>query len=72
MKSEVDHQTFTKMIHKFHGGCSYCGVPKLSKIIAVLEKELKQGTSAKALEPELLELLDEMENVLRETKEYLA
>ena len=70
--SQIDHQDFTKMIHKFHGGCSYCGVPKLAKIIALIEKELKQGTSAKVLEPELLELLDEMENVRRETADYLT
>jgi two-component system sensor histidine kinase BarA len=59
------------MIHRFHGGCSYSGVPKLKKIVAVLEQQLKQGMSPDLLEPELLELLDELKNVREEAASYL-
>ena len=72
LEAKIDNVHFEKIIHKFHGGCSYSGVPKLSKITNIIEKELKQGISPELLEPELLELLDEMGNVKRETKEYLS
>lgn len=69
--AEIDNVHFEQIIHKFHGGCSYCGVPKLNKITGIIEKELKQGISPELLEPELLELLDELENVKREAQDYL-
>jgi len=69
--AQIDNVHFEQIIHKFHGGCSYSGVPKLSKITDIIEQELKRGISPELLEPELLELLDEMENVEREAHEYL-
>jgi len=69
--ADIDNVHFAQVIHKFHGGCVYCGVPKLCKVTGIIEKELKQGISPELLEPELLELLDEIENVQRETQEYL-
>ncbi|PKF61176.1 two-component sensor histidine kinase BarA [Psychromonas sp. psych-6C06] len=71
INNEIDNVHLTQVIHKFHGGCSYSGVPKLKKIAAVIEQELKQGISPDLLEPELLELLDELENVQRAASEYL-
>ena len=53
------------LIHKLHGSCSYSGVPRL-KSCAIPESQLRAGTAAEDLEPELLELLDEMDNVARE------
>lgn len=72
LDAEIDNVHFAQIIHKFHGGCSYCGVPKLSKITDVITKELKQGISPELLEPELLELLDELKNVQNEIQEYLS
>ena len=72
LAAEIDNVHFAQIIHKFHGGCSYSGVPKLKKITGIIEKELKQGISPELLEPELLELLDELENVQREAQDYLA
>ena len=69
---EIDNVHFEQIIHKFHGGCSYSGVPKLKKIAGLIEQELKQGISPELLEPELLELLDELENVKEEAKTYLS
>ena len=68
---EIDNVHFEQIIHKFHGGCSYSGVPKLKKIAGLIEQELKQGISPELLEPELLELLDELENVREAAKAYL-
>ena len=72
LKDEMPQDKFQALIHRVHGGCCYSGVPKLKKIVALIEKELKQGTEAKALEPELLEFLDELDNIERGSKEYLT
>ena len=69
---EIDNVHFAQIIHKFHGGCSYSGVPKLKKIAGLIEKELKRGISPDLLEPELLELLDELDNVQQEAQLYLT
>ena len=71
IEEEGDHEQFVTIIHKFHGGCSYSGVPKLKNIAGLIEKELKQGVKAHHLEPELLELLDELDNVEKEAQAYL-
>jgi len=68
---DLDNEHFTQSIHKFHGGCSYSGVPKLKNIAKLIEKELKLGTVPNLLEPELLELLDELSNVEKEAQSYL-
>lgn len=70
--NQIDNVHFAQIIHKFHGGCSYSGVPKLKKIASVIEQELKQGISPDLLEPELLELLDELDNVQHEAKAFLS
>tara|TARA_R110001583_G_scaffold6618_5_gene33598 strand:- start:26711 stop:29488 length:2778 start_codon:yes stop_codon:yes gene_type:complete len=72
IEGDIDNEHFAQIVHKFHGGCSYSGVPKLKKITKVIEQQLKQGISPDLLEPELLELLDELDNVLRESAHYLV
>jgi two-component system sensor histidine kinase BarA len=69
---EIDNVHLAQIIHKFHGGCSYSGVPKLKKVAGVIEQELKQGISPDLLEPELLELLDELDNVEQDMQSYLC
>ena len=59
-------------IHKLHGSCGYSGVPRLKHLCQLIESQLRSGTPAEELEPELLELLDEMDNVTRETKKMLS
>ncbi|MEE3661279.1 two-component sensor histidine kinase BarA [Brenneria sp. g21c3] len=51
------------LIHKLHGSCSYSGVPRLKQICCYLEQQLRKGIDAGELEPEWLELLDEIDNV---------
>ena len=59
-------------IHKLHGSCGYSGVPRLKNLCQVIEHQLRSGTPAEELEPELLELLDEMGNVGREAAKILG
>ncbi|WP_417696967.1 two-component sensor histidine kinase BarA [Psychromonas sp.] len=72
MVNEVDNEAFAQAIHKFHGGCSYSGVPQLKSIAGLIEKELKRNISPDHLEPELLELLDELDNVEKAAQDYLS
>jgi two-component system sensor histidine kinase BarA len=72
INNELDNVNLSQIIHKFHGGCSYSGVPKLKKIAGLIEQELKQGISPDLLEPELLELLDELDNVQQAAQVYLT
>ncbi len=53
------------LIHKLHGSCGYSGVPRMKNLCQLIEQQLRNGTKEEDLEPELLELLDEMDNVTR-------
>ncbi|MFP1733122.1 two-component sensor histidine kinase BarA [Lonsdalea quercina] len=67
------HQaSLLETIHKLHGSCSYSGVPRLKQHCAYLEQQLRRGVIAEALEPEWLELLDEMAHVEKAAGQYLA
>jgi two-component system sensor histidine kinase BarA len=59
-------------IHKLHGSCGYSGVPRLKKLCHLIEHQLRSGVVAEDLEPELLELLDEMDNVAREAHRLIG
>ncbi|WP_105213701.1 two-component sensor histidine kinase BarA [Pseudoalteromonas sp. T1lg22] len=59
-----DHQRLLSIIHKFHGACCYTGVPKLKKLAELIETAMKEQASINDIEPELLELLDELRNLL--------
>ncbi|WP_342322077.1 two-component sensor histidine kinase BarA [Kosakonia sp. BYX6] len=59
-------------IHKLHGSCGYSGVPRLKKLCQLIEHQLRSGVAAEALEPEFLELLDEMDNVTREAHRLIG
>ncbi|WP_039055408.1 two-component sensor histidine kinase BarA [Enterobacter sp. Bisph1] len=62
----------SEAIHKLHGSCGYSGVPRLKNLCQLIEQQLRSGVSAEDLEPELLELLDEMDNVTREAHKLLG
>ncbi|MFC5076522.1 Signal transduction histidine-protein kinase BarA [Vibrio thalassae] len=66
-----DKEQVIHLIHKLHGSCSYCGVPRLKSICATIEKALRAGDSIEDIEPELFELQDEMEKVLKTSELYL-
>ncbi|WP_064602059.1 two-component sensor histidine kinase BarA [Photobacterium sp. J15] len=57
-------------IHKLHGSCAYSGVPRLKNLCNTIETELKANASVEDIEPELFELIDEMNNVVKASKAY--
>lgn len=64
----ANDDTIQALIHKLHGSCSYSGVPRLKHLCFYLEQQLRQHASPMSLEPEWLELLDEIENVTNAAK----
>ncbi|MDP8628813.1 response regulator [Serratia marcescens] len=60
------------LVHKLHGSCSYSGVPRLKQLCFYLERQLRQGITNDELEPEWLELLDEIELVIHAARAHLA
>jgi two-component system sensor histidine kinase BarA len=50
-------------VHKLHGASLYCGVPNTQKLCNALESSLKKQIPILDLEPEILELLDELTKV---------
>ena len=42
--------TMRDQVHKLHGACCYCGVPKLKLAVATLEKSLKNPESTKVIQ----------------------
>ncbi|WP_428773026.1 two-component sensor histidine kinase BarA [Vibrio sp.] len=71
-QEQPDIELLIHHIHKLHGSCSYCGVPRLKKVCAVLEQALRSGSSVEDVEPELFELQDEMEKVTASAEPYLS
>ncbi|MGR5153845.1 two-component sensor histidine kinase BarA [Photobacterium swingsii] len=57
-------------IHKLHGSCAYSGVPRLKALCHTIETQLKANATQDDIEPELFELIDEMNNVVKASKEY--
>lgn len=61
-----------ELVHKLHGSCSYSGVPRLKRICRYLEQQLRKGIQASDLEPEWLELLDEIDNVNKAAQPHIT
>ena len=51
------------LMHKLNGACCYSGVPNLTNICQELETQLKNGIALDNLEPEFLELFEQIEQV---------
>ena len=71
LEEEIDNDELIHHVHKLHGSSSYCGVPRLKKVCATIEHELRSGASIEDIEPELFELQDEMEKVTATAAPYL-
>ena len=65
-------EDLVEAIHKLHGSCGYSGVPRLKRLCHLIEHHLRSGMPAEDLEPEFLELLDEMDNVTREARRWIG
>ncbi|ABE54477.1 Hpt sensor hybrid histidine kinase [Shewanella denitrificans OS217] len=66
LEHALEEQSQDKMlytVHKLHGASLYCGVPNTQKLCHALESSLKKLTPILDLEPEILELLDELTKV---------
>lgn len=57
-------------IHKFHGACCYTGVPKLKLLAEIIESGLKSEGKIEPIEPELLELIDEIAYIINDAKNW--
>ncbi|WP_034916638.1 two-component sensor histidine kinase BarA [Erwinia sp. 9145] len=69
--AEDDAIGLRDIIHKLHGSASYSGVPRMKQLCQQLDQSLRMNAQIADSEPELFELLDEMENVARLAKERL-
>jgi two-component system sensor histidine kinase BarA len=68
LESAIENNDFAlllSVIHKFHGACCYTGVPKLKQLSETIETGLKRSQEISEVEPEILELLDELNNFKR-------
>ncbi|WP_441295995.1 two-component sensor histidine kinase BarA [Shewanella pealeana] len=61
--SNSDNDKMLASIHKLHGASCYCGVPTTQSLCQEIESSLKRGVSVEDVEPEILELLDELTKV---------
>ncbi|MGS0679687.1 two-component sensor histidine kinase BarA [Shewanella sp. 125m-7] len=61
--SSSDNDKMLACIHKLHGACCYCGVPTTQNLCREIESGLKRGLTIDDVEPEILELLDELTKV---------
>ncbi|WP_245335231.1 two-component sensor histidine kinase BarA [Shewanella sp. WXL01] len=64
-QSFAEHQSeqLLQAVHKLHGASCYSGVPRTQKLCQEIESALKQKTPINDIEPEILELLDELTKV---------
>ncbi|TCV99215.1 two-component sensor histidine kinase BarA [Biostraticola tofi] len=69
--SDPERPSPLPMIHKLHGSCCYSGVPRLKRLCADIERQLHSGVAVSELEPEWLEMLDEIENVKLAAEPFL-
>ncbi len=67
-----DSNALRVVIHKLHGSASYSGVPRMKDLCMQLEKSLLAGSDIADIEPELLELQDEMDNVENQANQLLS
>ncbi|MBV4368843.1 two-component sensor histidine kinase BarA [Erwinia phyllosphaerae] len=70
--AENNVKALRDIIHKLHGSASYSGVPRMKQLCQQLEQSLRKGQTPGDIEPELFELLDEMQNVARLAQEKLS
>ncbi len=69
---EHDCSQLKSLIHKLNGACCYTGVPNLGTVCHELETQLKKSVPLDQLEPEFLELFEQLERVLTQAPITLA
>lgn len=63
-----DVEQLLPVIHKFHGACCYTGVPNIKLLAETIESGLKRSADIATVEPELYELIDELEKLLAQAE----
>ena len=58
------------IVHKFHGACCYTGVPKIRALAERIEINLKKSKQIRDVEPEILELLDELTKLKNDSVDW--
>jgi two-component system sensor histidine kinase BarA len=61
-----------RLIHKLNGACCYTGVPRLTAVCQEIETQLKKEVPLDNLEPEFLELFEQIELVLAQAPKVLS
>jgi len=61
--SNQDDKELLAIIHKLHGACCYTGVPQLKELAHSIETAIKKHIKLAEIEPEILEILDELQLV---------
>lgn len=65
--SEGNHKELQEVIHKLHGGCCYCGVPRLKKLSSELDRKLQQALEKSEalplLEGKVAQLINEIDDL---------
>lgn len=67
---ERDLTKLLEVIHKFHGACCYTGLPKLKKLAETIENGLKMDSELNQLEPEIFELVDELNGLNHDSAKW--
>ncbi|MCG9696049.1 two-component sensor histidine kinase BarA [Shewanella sp. Isolate11] len=69
---QLDSQAMISHVHKLHGASCYCGVPTTQRLCREIEQALKKGAKVEDVEPEILELLDELSKVESAANQVLS
>ncbi|WP_432452476.1 two-component sensor histidine kinase BarA [Agarivorans sp. QJM3NY_29] len=72
LAQQISCSEFIAVIHRFRGGCAYSGCLRLENLSATIEENLRQHNDVKQVEPELLELNDEIEKVQQAAEQLMA
>ncbi|SMF35931.1 two-component system, NarL family, sensor histidine kinase BarA [Alteromonadaceae bacterium Bs31] len=64
--SEGNHRELQEVVHKLHGGCCYCGVPKLKKYSEELDVKLQSALQAEEVPPLLEQMIAHLNSVIDE------
>jgi len=67
----LSRSEFQKIIHKFHGGAACCGVLPIQNLADQIERGLRKGADIDDVEPEIFELQEAIETVIKEAQPYL-
>ncbi|GAB1622168.1 two-component sensor histidine kinase BarA [Agarivorans albus] len=69
LNQQINADEFVLLVHRFRGGCAYSGCKRLESLTTTIEDSLRQHGDVAQVEPELLELSDEIEKVKQAAKQ---